>query len=186
MVIEDNHLGARLAALRQYQKMNQQTLADIIGISRAALSFYENGIRQPDAEILCRCAKYFGVSADYLLGLSDNMTIDTDLKATCDYTGLDENVINSIIGFTRNTDNNALITLFGQDIIHAAVSLSNAVRIADDYNKCGYWQEISAHTGVNEEFDYVCSVCKSGGMPYEKYCHSCGAKMNEKVGNTNE
>ena len=50
----------------------QQAIADEIGVSRATIGYYMNGDRSPDIEILSRIAKYFNVTSDYLLGLSDN------------------------------------------------------------------------------------------------------------------
>lgn len=45
-----------------------------MGISRAAVSFYELDKREPDIETLCSICKYFDVSADYLLGLKEDQT----------------------------------------------------------------------------------------------------------------
>ena len=45
-----------------------------IGISRGALSFYENGNRKPDADIIYAISEKFSVTSDYLLGLTPNKT----------------------------------------------------------------------------------------------------------------
>ena len=49
-----------------------------------------------------KIAKYFQVSADYLLGLSNTPTTDEDLKFICDYTGLSDTVINSLFHNKNN------------------------------------------------------------------------------------
>jgi len=64
----------RIAALRKQRKMTQEELADALGISRAALSHYEQGRREPDFETVQKIASFFGVSTDYLLGRTDDPT----------------------------------------------------------------------------------------------------------------
>ena len=48
-----------------------QELAVIINVSNAAISNWENEINEPKISYLAALAKYFGVSADYLLGLKE-------------------------------------------------------------------------------------------------------------------
>ena len=67
---------------------NQQEFADFLGISRPTVALYASGERIPDAVILKQIAERCGVSADYLLGLSDAATADKNLQFVCDYTGL--------------------------------------------------------------------------------------------------
>ena len=88
-------MGKRIRKLRG--NISQDKCAEALGISRGALSFYENGERKPDAEIIFKMSAYFNVSADYLLGISNNKTIDMNLKAVCKYTGLSENAIEHIL-----------------------------------------------------------------------------------------
>lgn len=84
-------LGERIKKIRD--KKSQDVFAGEIGISRGALSYYENGEREPDAKIIYKICKIGNVSVDYLLGFTDNPTIDLDLRAICDYTGLNEKAI---------------------------------------------------------------------------------------------
>ena len=60
-------LGARIAALRRAAGWNQAELAQRLQISSSAVGMYEQGRREPSAEMLVRMAKVFGVSVDYLL-----------------------------------------------------------------------------------------------------------------------
>lgn len=62
----------RIVKLRRAKKMTQEQLADALGISRAALSHYEKGRREPDFQIVTKVAEFFGVSSDYILGLTDD------------------------------------------------------------------------------------------------------------------
>lgn len=72
---------------------SQDEVAKGIGISRGALSYYEKGERNPDITTLASIAQYYGVSADYLLGLSDTPTLSAEEKAICDTIGLSQNSV---------------------------------------------------------------------------------------------
>ena len=61
----------RLKELRQEKGLSQIQLAKETGISKSAIGFWETGERVPNAQAVVVLAKYFGVSADYLLGLED-------------------------------------------------------------------------------------------------------------------
>lgn len=60
--------AARLKKLREIAGYTQSQLADKLGISRGSISFYENGSRTPDIEILDKVCDFFGVPTDYMLG----------------------------------------------------------------------------------------------------------------------
>lgn len=62
--------GQRIKALRQEAGLTQGQLGQRLGISTQVMSVYENG-REPPYEILCNIAKFFDVTTDYLLGLSN-------------------------------------------------------------------------------------------------------------------
>lgn len=64
-------IAERIYELRTEMKISQQTLADEIGVSRRAITFWESGINEPKAIYIARLSKFFGVSADYLLGLEE-------------------------------------------------------------------------------------------------------------------
>ena len=53
------------------QQAYQRQVAAALGVSQALLSHYENGVREPGLAFITRACAYYGVSADYLLGLSD-------------------------------------------------------------------------------------------------------------------
>ena len=62
-------LAQRLSQLREEAKIPRQKAADDLGVTRAALEFYEKGKRTPDVGMIARLAQYYGVSTDYLLGM---------------------------------------------------------------------------------------------------------------------
>lgn len=54
--------------------MKQADLAKLLNISANAISNYEVGIRELDAQTICRICDIFECSADYLLCRSDRQT----------------------------------------------------------------------------------------------------------------
>lgn len=60
-------LGLRIAALRREAGFSQAELARRLQISPSAMGMYEQGRREPSAQILVALARELGVSTDYLL-----------------------------------------------------------------------------------------------------------------------
>ncbi len=56
-----------LKEIRKIKGLNQQKVAIDLNISREALSYYENGKREPSLRLLVEMSKYFNVSIDYLI-----------------------------------------------------------------------------------------------------------------------
>ncbi len=56
-----------LKIIRKQRKLNQQKVAIDLNISREALSYYENGKREPSLQLLLEMSKYFNVSINYLI-----------------------------------------------------------------------------------------------------------------------
>lgn len=61
----------RLRDLREDSDLKQKELADYLHIKQNTYSQYENGQRQLPIDVLIKLAKYYKVSTDYILGLSD-------------------------------------------------------------------------------------------------------------------
>ena len=61
-----------MSELRRQRGLSQRKAAADLKISQALLSHYENGAREPGLGFVCRACRYYGVSADYLLGLSED------------------------------------------------------------------------------------------------------------------
>lgn len=71
----------RLAELRNRRNITQYDLAERLQFSRAQISNYEQGTREPDFQTLIIFADFFGVSLDYLLGRTDEMHVPSDNTA---------------------------------------------------------------------------------------------------------
>ena len=67
-------LGQRIKQLRQDNDITQKELADFLGVTPKAVSFYELGQRMPSNEMLLKLAQKFRVSTDYLLGNEETAT----------------------------------------------------------------------------------------------------------------
>lgn len=70
----------KLKFLRTRKGMTQQELADIVGVSRTAIAGYERLDKQPNFDVLVKISRYFNVTTDYLLGLSEQ-EFEKDSKA---------------------------------------------------------------------------------------------------------
>lgn len=63
--------SVRLQQVRQERGFSRKEIADILEITPRAYQYYEEGKREPNYDKLVALTKYLKVSADYLLGLSD-------------------------------------------------------------------------------------------------------------------
>lgn len=82
-----------LRALMEERKVTQQKIAEICSVKPQSVSQWRNGETRPDILSLAKIAKHFGVSTDYLLGLTDVKTTDTATKELCGTLGLSENAV---------------------------------------------------------------------------------------------
>jgi len=71
-----------LTLLRKEKGISQKEVAAKLGISQALLSHYEKGIRECGLDFLVRCAAFYGVSTDYLLGISPERSGSTIMVDT--------------------------------------------------------------------------------------------------------
>ena len=62
----------KLRKLREEAQISQKSAAASLGISQALLSHYEKGIRECGLDFLTRAAKFYKVSTDYILGISES------------------------------------------------------------------------------------------------------------------
>ena len=64
-------LGKKLKEIRLEKGLRQKDVADAMGLTLRAICNYEAGTREPSLDILRKLCRFFDVSADYLLELSD-------------------------------------------------------------------------------------------------------------------
>ncbi len=64
------HYNDRIRDLREERKMTQQQISEVLGIRQQVYSKYELGVRSLPLEHLIKLCKFYGASADWILGLS--------------------------------------------------------------------------------------------------------------------
>ena len=66
-----NTFGQKLKELRKEKGLSQKALAEQLGCNQSMICFWERGINEPTENAIRKTALFFEVSADYLLGLTD-------------------------------------------------------------------------------------------------------------------
>ena len=61
----------RIRDLREDKDLSQKNLAEILNISQSTYSRYESGYLDVPSEVLIALSLFYGVSVDYILGLTD-------------------------------------------------------------------------------------------------------------------
>lgn len=86
------NVGNKIKELRVSQKITQHEFAMRLGVTKSAISSYENGSRLPSYDILIKISRIFKVSTDYLLGCVD------EKAQTVSVSGLTESQIAAVKG----------------------------------------------------------------------------------------
>ncbi len=87
----------------EYQKgtpgrTSEEKFAKMVGMSRQGIHDYLNTKdKLPDGRSLKKLCENLNVSADWLLGLSDVRSVDTDLQAACKTLGISEAAANTLL-----------------------------------------------------------------------------------------
>ena len=71
--VMDNYYP-RLKDLREDNDLTQQKVADYLGMKQSQYSRYERGLRDVPTDILIKLARLYKTSADYILGMTNNIT----------------------------------------------------------------------------------------------------------------
>lgn len=116
-----------LSQLRKERGISQKKASNDLGISQALLSHYEKGIRECGLDFVIKCSEYYGVTTDYLLGVSTNRTGINTSYATDD---------NEADGMSVSTL--AQATTFLLDVMANAKDESTARYIYNYYALCVY------------------------------------------------
>lgn len=94
----------RLKELIDGTGLSRQAIADEIGCDVSMITKQYNGQRNITPEFLIAYARYFDVSTDYLLGLTDIRSADLNTQAICRYTGLDEKAVETLMDISESTN----------------------------------------------------------------------------------
>lgn len=143
-----------LTLLRKEKGITQKDAATALDISQALLSHYEKGIRECGLDFLVKCAKFYGVSCDYLLGLSPDRTGTTisvddipepeQMGKENTYRGsilptlskkLIANSLNILFDLLQKSPNNALITEISSFLMLAVYRMFRVVYSSNPKNQ---------------------------------------------------
>lgn len=81
-----------------FDGMGQMELSQKMGLSQGVISAIKNGkSKTPAADTIFKISKFFDVSSDWLLGLSDVQSTNPATKELCQTLGLSENAVETII-----------------------------------------------------------------------------------------
>lgn len=89
----------RLKELRNAAGLTQKQMAAVLNIDRTTYVKYESGASEPTFATLTTLAEYFNVSTDYLLG-RPLITDQKEIKPTAEGDGLDEALVNQLVGLS--------------------------------------------------------------------------------------
>lgn len=90
---ENEAFQARLVELYNKDPKPLHMLEEEFGAARQTVSKWLNGTRLPNAASLVKIARYYNVSVDYLLGLSNTKSPDVNARVAAEYTGLSERAV---------------------------------------------------------------------------------------------
>lgn len=86
----------RLRRLIDETGLARQAIADEMGCDVSTVTKHYNGTRNLTIDFIVMYARYFNVSSDYLLGLSEVRTVSPDTAMICRVTGLDDNAVRTL------------------------------------------------------------------------------------------
>ena len=115
--------AGRFITLRRDQ--TQAEFAEFLGISRPTVGFYESGERIPDAITLEKIARRCNVSADWLLGLSDNPSVEENNQITQKTLGLSPEAVENlakVARMKRYPNSSSFHTEFGKQVLGTALN----------------------------------------------------------------
>jgi len=136
--------AAILSQLRKERGISQKNAAKDLGISQALLSHYEKGIRECGLDFVIKCSEYYGVTTDYLLGVSENRN------------GIDMSFMPDL-GECGNTS--------AETLVQASIILLNMIKSMDDTNTVKYIYDyyiLCIYRGA-------LSMAKAGILPKEMF-----------------
>jgi len=141
-----------LSELRKNKGLSQRAASSDLHISQALLSHYENGSREPGLSFVSRACDYYGVSADYLLGRSDDTGAVTSLGG-----GRFDAALGCLVSALREIGD-APLEQAAEDYLTAAVykTLSCLSNERDVQGECAFdvemkLSELSLHSAKAEE-----------------------------------
>lgn len=73
-------INERIKLSREGKHLSKTELAKLTGLTIAAMSQFESGVREPSLDSLRKLADALGVSTDYLMGRNESEVVDSELS----------------------------------------------------------------------------------------------------------
>lgn len=122
-VTERYPFPTRLRALMEDRGVTQKALAAALGVRPQTVSLYCQGQSFPDVNRLADLARFFGVSSDYLTGISEIPSQDADIQTACRTTGLSADAVSQLQVLSEHHEMDA----FGASVMGAASDLISSM-----------------------------------------------------------
>lgn len=180
-------LAARLIELREERGLTQQELAEKLNITRQSLSLYERAERTINIDLLLEISKVFDVSTDYLLGVSDCKTTDTDIRDICDFVNLSERAVLNINEYTEfdcpfcSMSGSMMFNILceSEHILSLCVHLSTFWEMNRLYNLCK--ERLKRQKAKGEDYTEAESECKRVKEDTDYFKWSVSNYLNEII-----
>jgi len=78
------NLSERLVSLRESKRFTQLDVSEKLGIKRARYNAWEQGLSQPNIEMLKSIAELYNISIDYLIGKSEMANAEIERMSSID------------------------------------------------------------------------------------------------------
>ena len=115
---KNSKFAAILSQLRKERGCSQKKAAADLGISQALLSHYEKGIRECGLDFVIKCSDYYGVTTDYLLGVSTSRYgIDEDYLYKISNEGSEGSTMSTISQGMKILLETAVVSTEGTDTV---------------------------------------------------------------------
>lgn len=89
-------IGSRIRSERIKRKWSQETLGDLIGVSKVAISKYERGLEQPKMQKFEKLVEILELTPNYLLGSDIDVICEDDSNYHKVISKMDLDIINNL------------------------------------------------------------------------------------------
>ena len=133
--LDNPSLHNRIEELRQSLNLTQPQFAVALGMDekkgRSTVNNWESGANKVKDDALKHIAETFGVSSDWLLGLVDDKSPKTEIRAMRDYTGLSDEslfMLNHVDGISKWI--NAMVKDSASDLVIFVYAFNHLIEVA--------------------------------------------------------
>lgn len=120
----------RIRELRTSYKLSQEEMANALGASRSTYAHVELGNADPNTDFLIRFSKFFNVSVDYILGLTDTPRYSNEPYKLYQENGMGRVPVWDTDGITNPTAFESKIMGYAEN--NTGVRVDAGVKISDD------------------------------------------------------